>query len=49
MRRLKWKGVFGCSSILDKWGNMVVAEIGRRCDLPPLVFVDEEAVGLLYF
>jgi hypothetical protein len=49
MRRLEWKGVFGWSSILDKWGNMVAAEIGRRCGLPPFVFVDVEARGLLYF
>jgi hypothetical protein len=49
IRRLEWKGVFGWSSVLDKWGNMVAAEMGRRCRLPPLVFVDAEARGLLYF
>lgn len=49
MRGLEWKGVFGWNSILDKLGNMVVAEVGRRCGLPPLVFVEAEAEGLLSF
>jgi hypothetical protein len=49
MRRLEWKGVFGWSSVLDKWGNRGAIEIGRRCGLPPLVFVDAEAGGLLCF
>jgi hypothetical protein len=49
MQRLEWKGVFDWSSILNKSGNMGVAEVGRRCGLPPLVFVEAEVEGLLCF
>jgi hypothetical protein len=49
IRRLEWKDVFEWSSILDKLDNMVAAEVGRRCGLPRLMFIEAEAKGLLCF